>query len=251
MQDKEFDKLFSSKLEGLEIEPSASVWPGINNDLGNGRRKKLIPYLSIAASIIILMAAGVLFIPKKQVAVKSPVKTNVAVIKQQVFDMASTVKKQQVIAPKTLMIAAVKPVYLYHIKQVNTQVKAEKTDNIAKEESPVQPVEKQGLVASGSVKADIKPATMDSAKLIAATAPVIQQQDKRVSMDSSLPSANKQINAAPVKKHKIHGIGDLLNVAIAAVDKRKDKIIEFSDGDGDGTTVTGVNLGIIKIKKEN
>jgi hypothetical protein len=42
-----------------------------------------------------------------------------------------------------------------------------------------------------------------------------------------------------------------LNVVIAAVDKRKDKVIEFSNTDGDESSITGINLGIIKIKKEN
>ena len=54
----------------------------------------------------------------------------------------------------------------------------------------------------------------------------------------------------PVKKHKIRSLGDVFNVMISAVDKRKDKIIEFSNTDEDDATITGVNLGIIKVKKE-
>jgi hypothetical protein len=64
---------------------------------------------------------------------------------------------------------------------------------------------------------------------------------------TQVATANKQ---APAKKHKIRSLGDVFNVMIAAVDKRKDKIIEFSNTDGDDATITGVNLGIIKVKKE-
>jgi hypothetical protein len=34
------------------------------------------------------------------------------------------------------------------------------------------------------------------------------------------------------------------------VDKRKDKLIEFSSKDDDESLITGINLGIIKVKKE-
>ncbi len=71
MQDKEFDELFRSKLNNIEAEPTAQVWDGIAGSLrGRRRYRTLIPYLSIAASIIVLAAAGILFIPKKGAVVK-------------------------------------------------------------------------------------------------------------------------------------------------------------------------------------
>jgi hypothetical protein len=100
MQDKEFDKLFSSKLEGLEIEPSAKVWKGINGELSGNKRKSLIPFLSIAASIIVLIAAGVLFIPKKDSVVKIPVKKQLAVNNAEKVKPEISVKPQALVAPK-------------------------------------------------------------------------------------------------------------------------------------------------------
>ncbi len=67
MQDKEFDDLFRSKLGDFETEPSAQVWQNIDAELDRKRRKKSIfPMLGIAASIIVLITAGILFIPKKE-----------------------------------------------------------------------------------------------------------------------------------------------------------------------------------------
>jgi hypothetical protein len=61
-----------------------------------------------------------------------------------------------------------------------------------------------------------------------------------------------QPNAAPAKtRHRIKSFGDLVNVVVAKVDKRKDKIIEFTDTDGDESTITGINLGFVSIKKED
>src|SRR5580698_7427927 len=66
MQDKDFDELFRAKLDGFETEPSANVWPGIAGGLDSSkRRRSLAPWLSIAASIVVLAGAGLFFIPKK------------------------------------------------------------------------------------------------------------------------------------------------------------------------------------------
>lgn len=54
----------------------------------------------------------------------------------------------------------------------------------------------------------------------------------------------------PVKKHGIHTFGDLINVVVAKVDKRQDKVIHFSDTDDDESNITGINLGFVKVKKE-
>jgi len=64
-----------------------------------------------------------------------------------------------------------------------------------------------------------------------------------------LPVSDKQDAALMKANHKIRSFGDLINVAVAKIDKRKDKIIEFTDDDDDESTLTGINLGIIKIKK--
>ncbi|NNU34325.1 hypothetical protein HK413_09510 [Mucilaginibacter sp. S1162] len=44
----------------------------------------------------------------------------------------------------------------------------------------------------------------------------------------------------------------MVNALMAKIDKREDKLIEFSDSDDDenGSDLTGVNLGLIKIKKQ-
>src|ERR1700744_3832492 len=67
MQDKKFDDLFRSKLDGFEMEPTAQVWENIGAGLDGKKRKSLTPWLSIAASVIILITAGILFVPKKEV----------------------------------------------------------------------------------------------------------------------------------------------------------------------------------------
>ncbi len=252
MQDKDFDKLFSSKLDGLEIEPSAKVWKGINEELGGNKRKKLVPFLSIAASIIVLIAAGVLFIPKKKIALKSSFKNNLAIVKKSPVDPAVPVKVQPVNAPKVTMVATVKPFYAVHSSKTISNIETEKEDVKAENNIPAPTSTTQVLAAVEPSKSDIKQTSViDSSKTLASIKPVTQQPASPVAVAAVIPASENTPLVNPVKKHKIRGIGDLLNVAIAAVDKRKDKIIVFADNDGDGTVVTGLNLGIFKIKKEN
>ena len=252
MQDKEFDKLFSSKLEGLEINPSAKVWKGINGEISGNKHNKLIPFLSIAASIIVLIAAGVLFIPKKDSVVKPLIKKSLAANKPVKVKPEIIVKPQTLIAPKTVVIAVNKPVHLSHISKTITPVITANKEFIAKNTTPVIANNTAVLAANTSTKIDVKqPAIIDSSKVLAVVQPFVQQPVKPAVIAAIVPPVEKTTDAPPAKKHKIHGIGDLLNVAIAAVDKRKDKIIQFSDNDEDGTSITGVNLGVIKIKKEN
>ena len=252
MQDKEFDKLFSSKLEGLEINPSAKVWKGINGEISGNKHNKLIPFLSIAASIIVLIAAGVLFIPKKDSVVKLSGKKPLAYNKPAKVKPAIIVKPQTVIVPKTVVIAVNKPVHVYHIGKTITPAVTVNKELTAKNTTPVIANNTAVLAANTSAKIDIKqPAIIDSSKALATVQLVVQQPVKPAVIAAVVPPAEKTMDIIPAKKHKIHGIGDLLNVAIAAVDKRKDKIIQFSDNDEDGTSITGVNLGVIKIKKEN
>jgi hypothetical protein len=59
----------------------------------------------------------------------------------------------------------------------------------------------------------------------------------------------KKDSLSAKSRPRIHSFGDLVNVLVAKVDKRKDKVIEFTADDDGESNITGVNLGIIKIKK--
>src|ERR1700755_697527 len=113
MQDKEFDDLFRSRLDDLEVEPSAQVWAGIDATLDGKKRRSIIPMLSIAASIVVLIVAAILFIPKSETIKpgKKPVK--------------GYVETNHVIQPITKPIASG---LTNTIKQLNTQSE-NKVDN--------------------------------------------------------------------------------------------------------------------------
>ncbi len=261
MQDKEFDDLFRSKLDNFEIEPTAQVWTNIDATLAAKERKKSIfPILRIAASVIILITAGILFIPKKE---------NVTLVRPR--------KNQLVNSPAV-------PAAVKHDSDVpvNTQVTKEpqpenttKRNRFAvvqhpakKTETPAKPAEQTALVPDNTV-----PVKSDEQPVLAAVTQKPADISQPVVPGSETPLAVKQLNTdepnnikqsvlaavqtpavtktyPTVKRRGIRNMGDLVNLVVARVDKRKDKVIEFTDTDDDESTITAVNMGPIKIKKE-
>jgi hypothetical protein len=246
MQDKEFDDLFRSKLDNFEVEPSAQVWQNIDTELSGRKRKSIFPMLGIAASVLILLIAGILFIPKNR-AVKHnrPDSNKVAVNK-----VRQAIVKQ---------VAALK-IPVKHINKVSQSEKMKNTIGskaqyaqvIAKEET-VKP-EQQPVLAAVNKKAedDTKQIELDPAP----SALKHNDNDATISIPSQPVLALAQTPAEKVpkpavKKRGIHNFGDLVNLVVAKVDKRKDKLIQFTDTDDDESMISAVHLGTLKIKKDN
>src|SRR4051812_18249210 len=102
MQDKDLDKLFQSALDDYEIAPSAAVWMGITEKLDAGKNKrKWVPFLSIAAGLVLLLTIGTLFITK-QVKVDPTKKDDNVLVKN-----SPVVKPVQ--TPVTPVVAKVDP----------------------------------------------------------------------------------------------------------------------------------------------
>jgi len=254
MQDNEFDNLFRSKLDGFETEPSVNVWQNIDAGLHTGNRRKLLaPLLSAAASIFILIAAGVLLIthyekssdvhPSKGDIAKNDVRVKTTALAQaktsaEVASIRTPAKAnpvKHIIALQRIkkQIITTQPVTPYKDADLRAATKQPEPEVIAAEQQKpdiiTQPKQDGITLAANNISAPaIKP--------IQAVLP-----DKPVG-DESTQSA---------KRHHIHSLGDMLNTVIAAVDKRKDKLLEFTDTDDDESVITGVNLGIVTVKKQN
>ncbi|QEC75801.1 hypothetical protein [Mucilaginibacter ginsenosidivorax] len=259
MQDKDLDKLFQSALNDYEIEPSAEVWTGITGELDAGKRKRVwLPYLSIAAAAVLLITAGVLFIPK-EVKTINPKKDGLAGVSHPIQpktvagpiqatqpETSAGKQPEKALAAPANSLAAIS-IHKPNKKAVITAipVTAEPARDIAK------PADQQPVLASATNKQEVKVALQPDT-----VTRIFPKHIDETPVFAGIKSPVAPTEVAtikptvPVKKHKIRSLGDVFNVMIAAVDKRKDKIIEFSNTDEDDATITGVNLGIIKVKKE-
>ena len=249
MQDKELDELFRANLDDLELKPSPNVWAGIDAELEKGRRRKIYTsFFSIAASIVVLFTMGYLFVPKKiHTIINTEAKSSLPrptprSVKNALAKTTSKTTPAETGNPAT----GVKVKNIFRTANPNKVVGSAQTPALSEQESDeqlasannnnteiimqVQPGEQTQIAAPQPVQ--IKTPLIVEPKQIIAALPAIN--DRSSAIKSKTPTLS---------------LGGLINAMVAKVDKRKDKVIEFTDDDGD-SNITGVNLGIIKIKKD-
>ena len=253
--DKEFDELFHSKLDNFEAVPSAGVWAAIAGELHTGKPKRLwVSLLSIAASIVVLLSAALLFIPHQTKPTRKPLVQNKIIKVKQGLNTPVIAKNtgKQSIKPKAekkepLQSIANNSIKRYHLSEHET-VKNNHGKFIQSDLT-----EPAGLTASVQQK---KPeltapaAAVQELKMPDEHHVIEKISEKPILAAVPPPVINHPVTEEVKPKHKIKSFGDLVNVVMARVDKRKDKLIEFTDTDDDQSNITGINLGILKIKKE-
>ena len=241
MQDKEFDDIFGAKLNNIEIEPSAQAWAGINAELNGGKRKKiLVSILSIAASMVVLITAGLLFISQNgNTVIVKPAKNNLAHNAVNIPTVKPNVKAAAAPGIKTIKAENVNPanglLVIHQVKKMELAAKpTQKMASATGEIAAIQPVGQPVLAAVSQRPADIiKPVVPDVAT------PLSVKQMVPADIPDSLSNPGLAIAQqgdkadASAKKRRVCSLGDLMNRVIEKVDKRKDKIIVFSDGDDD------------------
>jgi len=247
MQDKEIDQLFRSEFESFEIEPSPQVWVNITDKLNAGRRKTvLFPYLSIAASILVVVAVGLYFIPQVKVRAKKPVqiataKNNIA--PKAIIAPVAVIKEGGLAKPSERVITLAKNANKVH-KGNNTL--RDTVEMINKSTEQIAAVAERNNEILKPTVPDIE-TPLNIRTQIEDNVPLITRPNV---LAVQAPQA-KVIAAVPAKRRRISSLGDLINVVVSKVDKRKDKIIEFTNTDEDESTISGLNLGLIKIKKQD
>lgn len=241
MSDKELDQLFQSKLDNLEEEPSAGLWAHVHHQLDSKvKRRKLAWFYRITASIILVGFAAWLFIPESvpsQAVVSMPKAMPLPEAKIDSKNQLTTLDKEEK-------------------KRVITQeAPAKKTGYPSKKRQQAVPTASAVAVAKPSDAVMEEPDTrafypeIPDLPLAVAVLPV--EKIPAPVLDESKESDAINIYKSVVEKNqtKVRNLGDLLNLMIAKVDKREDKIIEFNYDDGE-SNISGINLGIVRIKKE-
>lgn len=256
MQDNQFDELFRSKLEGFEAEPSQGVWERIADHLGGKKSSiSLFPFIGIAASILVLVAAGVLFIPQK-VKVSSKNLAHNTIANSQTKNVTPIKNKTD----ETLAVprASNRPYAQTEVNKrsfhFNSRNVSRETGSSETELTPVKAAEAVTLATLPQRHEIIMPVVPDETTELTSKQSLKETDtfgSKPVLLSAEVPVV-KTPDMVPgkQKRHKIHSFGDLVNVVVAKVDKRRDKFIEFSDADDDQSNITGINLGVIKIKRE-
>jgi len=257
ISDKELDKLFQQRFGDLEIEPSTSVWEKITGTMDQKHRRKTVfpSFWMAAASIIVLISVGLLYFRPQEV-IKLQGSSEMA---QNIEDNSSR--------PELNESAATIEVPLNTTQTVKTELPDFSLENA----TGISPAEYRLIENTSPAESQIKTAPAVESAIIASEPvkkinPVQPKKSVKVpnrysgdqsELDVTQPDmmakaefSTDEFNSDETEfrgQRKIRSIGSLVNFVIAKVDKREDKLIEFKDI-GEGSEVSGINLGLVKIK---
>lgn len=245
IQDKDFDQLFKNAFEDAEITPSRDLWSNIESDI-EPKKKRIIPvYWLSAAAVLLITTVGFLVYQQQEVKPKQ---------------FANNVE------PKVM-----KPVNEIQLVQDTTETATVPTEKL--EQVLPNALKPEEVVAKTTVKENIKP--VEKHKLI--TAPEMQKQETMIAqvaqpkedIKAKIEDAVSKVNeetvlastATVVKTDEVIGddnqaeskgirnVGDVVNLIVNKVDKRKDKFIQFRTDDDD-SSLSSINIGPFKFGKK-
>jgi len=246
IRDKDFDQLFKDAFADAEVTPSRDLWSNIESEIIH-KKKRIIPiYWLSAAAVLLIATIGILLYQQQNNTNEGKQLAN------------NTIEKPKP-AVETPVVKDQPPVVVEPVKDV----------------APILPVEaKQArAIAKTKVKQD-KPA-LKQPRII--TAPEMQRQetivakveepkkDIRTKIEEAIlqPKEETVIVANstaiktddPVNENEqgikgIRNVGDVVNLIVNKMDKRKDKLIQFRTDDDD-SSLSSINIGPFKIGKRN
>ena len=245
IQDKDFDQLFKDRFEDAEITPSRDLWSSIESEI-EPKKKRIIPiYWLSAAAILIIATVGIMIYQQQDVVPKqyaNNVATNMnpVIVEPQVKD--SSVSNTDL----TKDVAKALPA---HVKPSTTLVQTAVKEN-------AKPIEKQKVISEPDIqkqetmiakveepKKDIK-TKIEEAVFKTKEETVLAANVNEVIADDVIDSSY------PAERKGIRNVGDVVNLIVNTMDKRKDKVIQFRTDDDD-SSISVVNIGPFRIGKKS
>lgn len=233
--DKEFDKLFRERFESLEYEPSAHVWAEISEKLDK-KKKVSTPFWMAAASVVLVLTAGFWLLKPKE---------TIRLYNGEEMTNHSETNVNQLPLEKELGIRESgqsetpekgSPSYLRErnvIRSAGAGIKKREKENAAADKPDTR--DESTLAKVKPVQAEIPAVSPDTSTTILAAIPEAEE-------------IHKETASASIRD--IKSVGGLVNFVVEKVDKRKQKLIEFTDTE-EGSFVSGINLGFVKFRSKN
>ena len=252
--DKELDKLFKQRFEDAEFHPSAEVWDKIASKIDQKEKvkKSHSVFWMAAASVVVVLGASLWFYrPIEVIKLQGSPNDQEMVQNTHQSPLSDLGTGAPALDPHQPVIKGFDFSELASSNEPSFVVLNEETltessfnevsrQDMEGSESPVKRNSVEVIQAKNEVK--VPRFTGDQSKLDVTQPDMIASAD--VAEDDLVPEQETSAS------RKIRSVGSLVNFVISKVDRREDKIIEFKDGD-EGSEVSGINLGLIKLKSRN
>ena len=244
IQDKDFDKLFKNAFEDAEIAPSKDLWSSIENEI-EPKKKRIIPvYWLSAAAVLLIATVGILVYQQQDVKPKQYASNIKPKVSQPIVETQPAKDSTKIVEIPTEKVEQVLP------------VTSKPVEAVAKIKGNVKPVKKEPVVTAHEalkedtmIAKDEEPTKDIKTKINEA---ILDQNEAPVLASNSTPiKADEVINENVQAENKgIRNVGDVVNLIVNTVDKRKDKFIQFRTDDDD-SSLSSINIGPFKIGKRN
>lgn len=244
IQDKDFDKLFKDAFEDAEITPSRDLWSNIESEI-EPKKKRIIPiYWLSAAAVLLIATAGILVYqqqdakPKQYANNVTPKVETPVVTEEPTKDSTASAVTSVGQLERTLPVSA-KPVTTLAKTRVKEEVKPVEKQKIItapelqKQETMIAKVEEP----KKDIKAKIEEAILSKDETVLAT------NVSTVKTDEVIGESNQ------VENKSIRNVGDVVNLIVNKVDRRKEKFIQFRTDDDD-SSLSSINIGPFKFGKK-
>ncbi|WP_293784607.1 hypothetical protein [uncultured Pedobacter sp.] len=244
IRDKDFDQLFKDAFADAEVVPSRDLWNNIESEIAPKKRRIIPVYWLSAAAILLVATIGILLyqqqnttnqgkqlannvIEKAKPEVKKPIARDTAVkIVENIKPVLPVKPKAFSVVAKTDVKKEIKPTVLKEKKSVITAPEMLKQETIiAKVEEP---------------KKDIKTKIEEA---------ILQPKEEVITAAIATPvKMDEPVNDNEQSNKGIRNVGDVVNLIVNKMDKRKDKLIQFRTDDDD-SSLSSINIGPFKFGK--
>jgi hypothetical protein len=246
IRDKDFDQLFKDAFADAEVAPSRDLWSNIESEI-IPKKKRIMPiYWLSAAAVLLIATIGILLYQQQNNTIEGKQLANNTIEKPKPVVETTVVKDQPpVVVEPVKDVAPILPVEAKPARAIaKTKVKQDKpalkqmriitAPEMQKQETTVAKVEEP--------KKDIR-TKIEEAILQPKEETVIVANPTAIKTDDPV-NENEQNNKG------IRNVGDVVNLIVNKMDKRKDKLIQFRTDDDD-SSLSSINIGPFKIGKRN
>lgn len=226
MRDKDFDQLFKDQFDHAEIQPSRNLWDDISKELVPQKEKNRSLYWSVAATILIGCAIGLLYPKAEKIRLHGAA---IAEVEQPRGGHRQAFTPEQV-TPRSEKST---PLILAPKLELENETPINNLATLQPNEADAHPI--------------VKRSELPPVKEIEIKANVQFSDIVVANIDSpAIPETVDQLAAVKEGGKGIRNMGDIINFVVNKLDKREKKIIQFKTDDDDNSSLVAINIGILK-----
>ncbi|WP_029276501.1 hypothetical protein [Pedobacter borealis] len=247
IRDKDFDQLFKDAFADAEVTPSRDLWSNIESEITPKKKRIILVYWLSAAAVLLIATLGVLVYQQqntssggKQLANNTIEKSKPAVRVQTTKDSSATIVAPienitPVLPVQPKVVSAIAKTKVKHeVKPAAEQPRIVTAPEMQKQETIIAKAEEP--------KKDIKTKIQEA---------ILQPKEEIVTAVVATPvKTDEPVNDNAQSNKGIRNVGDVVNLIVNKMDKRKDKLIQFRTDDDD-SSLASINIGPFKIGKRN